>query len=88
MNIMKRIILFVVSILFVLCLTSCESLQRVNYIADGHEPSMFTIVETTRTWYVVYHNESFVMYSVTRGQYGGRFTLLVNPDGSPMIYQK
>ena len=52
------------------------------------ETSMFVQVEKTEYWQVVYHNETKVMYTVSRGMYNsGNFTLLVNPDGTPMIYK-
>lgn len=38
---------------------------------------------------VVYHKDTKVMYVISRGQYNsGQFTLLVNPDGSPMLYKE
>ena len=38
---------------------------------------------------VVYHKGTKVMYVISRGQYNsGTFTLLVNPDGSPMLYKE
>lgn len=51
--------------------------------------SMFVGVEVTRFWIIVYHKETKVMYAVSRMSSGaGRFTLLVNPDGSPMIWEE
>lgn len=38
---------------------------------------------------VVYHRDTKVMYVISRGQYNsGQFTLLVNADGSPMLYKE
>lgn len=51
--------------------------------------SMFVCVETTNSWKIVYHRETKVMYAVsdyTRNS--GNFTLLVNPDGSPMLWEE
>lgn len=48
----------------------------------------FTVVDSTMDWYVVYCNKTKVMYVVSIGSYNrGDFTLLVNPDGTPMIWE-
>lgn len=57
-----------------------------------HEPdndtSMFVEVEHAMYWRVVYHKKTKVMYAVSNSTYNcGNFTLLVNPDGSPMLWK-
>ena len=48
---------------------------------------MFVLVESTIQWDVVYHKETKVMYAVSAyGTGSGVFTLLVNADGTPMLY--
>lgn len=82
---MKKIIvlLFILAIL----LTGCG--QEVRSEFDEDSESMFTIVEKTNVWQVVYHNDTKVMYAVSYGGYNsGNFTLLVNSDGSPMIWME
>ncbi|MEG0453758.1 MAG: hypothetical protein RR559_00070 [Bacteroides sp.] len=50
--------------------------------------SMFVEVERTGRWRVVYHRDTKVMYTVSSGAYNmGSFTLMVDPDGDPMIYE-
>lgn len=50
--------------------------------------SMFIEVENAAYWRVLYHKDTKVMYVVSTGSYNnGNFTLLVNPDGSPMLYE-
>lgn len=52
-------------------------------------PSMFVVVEDMHSWQVVYHRETKVMYAVSDRIYNyGTFTLLVNPDGTPMLYEE
>lgn len=52
------------------------------------DTSMFIEVEQTGVWKVVYHKETKVMYVVSTGAYNfGTFTLLVNADGTPMIWE-
>lgn len=85
---MKRIILFVVSILFVFSLCSCSH-DTVDIESCQKTSSMFVMIEDTGIWNIVYHKDTMVMYVVSRGSYNqGTFTLMVNPDGTPMLYQK
>lgn len=61
-----------------------------TYDEDSDEPiiSMFVEVEETSEFRVLYHRETKVMYAVSVGGYNrGNFTVLVNPDGSPMLYE-
>lgn len=72
--------------LILLVFASCTA--TVEKTESQQETSMFVQVERTECWQVVYHNETKVMYTVSRGMYNsGNFTLLVNPDGTPMIYK-
>ena len=50
---------------------------------------MFITVESGLDYKVVYHRDTKVMYAVSEGSSNiGTFTLLVNPDGSPMLYKE
>ena len=57
-------------------------------IFEPETGAMFTEIEHTENWAVVYQNETRVMYAVSYDQDGGtgEFTLLVNQDGSPQTY--
>lgn len=81
---MKKII---ISACFIgVLLSGCG--QPVQNTSNEDLPSMFSIVESTKLWSVVYHRETKVMYAVSGGLYnGGNFTLLVNSDGSPMLWE-
>jgi hypothetical protein len=46
--------------------------------------SSFVIVEDGESYYIVYHKDTKVMYT---GCNYGNFCLLVNPDGTPMIWE-
>lgn len=72
--------------IFSIMLCSCGI--SVNTFASCNSDSMFVIVETTPRWRIVYHKNTKVMYAVSAGNYNvGNFTLLVNPDGTPMIWE-
>lgn len=77
--------LVVLMLVIVLLLSGCgQSVQR-DY--DEDELSMFVIVEQSGSWRIVYHKETKVMYAVSYGSYNcGTFTVLVNADGSPMLF--
>lgn len=52
------------------------------------ESSMFVEIESTYNYKIVYHKETKVMYAVSGSSYNnGTFTLLVDADGKPMLYE-
>lgn len=66
-------------------LSSCKSVETAK---GEDDTSMFVKVETTICWEIVYHKDTKVMYAVSIGSHnGGTFTLLVDADGKPMIYE-
>jgi starvation-inducible outer membrane lipoprotein len=79
---MKKIVALMIVALS-LALTGCSEVEEK--ISDKSE---FVIVEGTSSWYIVYHKKTKVMYAVSQGAYnGGTFTLLVNADGTPMLWE-
>ena len=82
---MKRIMLI---ILCSTLLIGCKKMERVEE-NNGNNTSMFVTVEDTVTFRIVYNKYTKVMYAVSGGSYNsGTFTLLVNADGTPMLYEK
>lgn len=84
----RKFIMLSTAMLLALSLAGCGSSTMAE--ADDYDPeseSMFVKVEDGQLYYVVYHKDTKVMYAVSDSSYNyGNFTLLVNPDGSPMIY--
>jgi hypothetical protein len=79
---MKKIIALMIVALS-LALTGCSQVED-----KSSDISEFVIVEITNSWRVVYHKKTKVMYVVSDGTYNrGTFTLLVNADGTPMIWE-
>lgn len=82
---MKKLLLVIAMSVAVLS-TGCVSNSVQTEVVDG-KPSMFVRIERGLSWQIVYHKDTKVMYAVSDDSYNrGTFTLLVNPDGSPMIW--
>lgn len=86
---MKRFIAGAVAC--VLILSGCSKVtveDESQYNNNDTIASMFVIVERANLWLVVYNKDTKVMYAVSRSSYNsGNFTLLVNPDGTPMTWE-
>lgn len=82
---MKKIIVLMIVVL-AMALTGCIESSEIE--GKNAEKSNFGKVEENYNWYIVYHKETKVMYAVSRGTYNcGNFTLLVNADGTPMLWE-
>ena len=83
---MKHKIAYILIVLTLL-LSGCKTVETVN--DNSKDTSMFVEVENTMYWKIVYHKETKVMYAVSYGSYnGGTFTLLVDADGKPMLWEE
>lgn len=84
----KKILLFIIVMSMMFCFVGCSS-STVQTVDNDKKSSMFIEVERASTWKVVYHKDTKVMYTVSCGSSNyGTFTLLVNPDGTPMLYEE
>lgn len=84
---MKRRIVILAALVIALAIFAFGC-AKVETDGDDQETSMFVQVESTAKWDIVYQKSTRVMYAVSSGLYnGGTFTLLVNPDGTPMIWE-
>ena len=82
---MKKVIAILITLAM---LMFCGCAQTNVEFEQTAEKSMFVVVEQGALWYVVYHRETKVMYAISRGVYNsGTFCLLVNPDGTPMVWE-
>ena len=84
---MKRLLIALMAI----ALCACLFMGCYSYPTTGEEvsrESSFVIVEDGDGYYIVYHKDTRVMYTFsTGGSNYGSFCLLVNPDGTPMIWE-
>lgn len=79
---MKKFLAIII-LVFVFIFTGCGESQ--SYSGDN----MFVVVQSNFTYKIVYHKDTKVMYAIScDDKNAGNFTLLVNPDGSPMLYKE
>lgn len=82
---MKKFIVCVITACAILGVVACGS----SGYAEAGQESMFEIVEENYTYCVLYNKDTKVMYAVSDGYKNeGVFTLLVNPDGTPMLWEE
>ena len=83
---MKKLIVLCLMICLVITAGCWKETESVDGYSEGE--SMFVKVESGSYWMVVYHRKTKVMYAVSEVSYNyGNFTMLVNPDGTPMLYE-
>lgn len=87
---MKKILLTCV-LLLTLLLCSCNSqmLTEEEVSKDNTSNlSMFIQVENGGGYRIVYHRDTKVMYAISTGYYNqGTFTVMLNADGTPMLWE-
>ena len=80
--------LIIVSIIlmFAGCASTRAEAKEVDDVDDGNT---FVLVDADYYCWVVYHKDTKVMYAVSRSPNNiGTYTLLVNADGTPMIWKE
>lgn len=84
---MTKLIAFLMVILLCACLfVGCSEAPEVGETVS--KSSSFVLVEDGNGYNVVYHKDTKVMYTYsTSSSNYGNFCLLVNPDGTPMIWE-
>lgn len=84
---MKKLITIFMAIALCACLfTGCSGMLETD--ENVSKSSSFVIIEDGDGYYIVYHKDTKVMYSISSsGHNYGSFCLLVNADGTPMIWE-
>lgn len=80
----------IMAVLFAACNGSKAEPANAASVIDtrGSYNNVFERVGYGNSYDIVYHKQTKVMYVVSEGEYNrGSFTLLVNSDGTPMIYK-
>lgn len=85
----KKLIALLMAAGIVVGMTGCGNASMEQaYDEDVKVSSMFVELEHGDCWKVVYDKETKVMYIISFGSYNtGTFTVLVNADGSPKLYE-
>ena len=89
----KRIIAglatFLVITSIVVMLAGCTSTRAEATEVDvSNDEDTFVCIDSDYRCWIVYHKDTKVMYAISNGQYNcGTVTLLVNADGTPMIWE-
>ena len=87
----KKFITLTMLIVLVFSLVGCggtKQLTEEDFAESSYSKySMFIKVEETINYDIVYHKTTRVMYAISQGSYNrGTFTVLLNADGTPMLY--
>ena len=91
---LKRIVAglaaFLIIASVVLVFAGCSSTRaEAKEVDDADDGNTFVLVDADYYCWVVYHKDTKVMYAVSRAANNcGTFTLLVNADGTPMIWEE
>lgn len=84
---MNKKFLTVIVCLFLMIMFGFAACSNSTVNASNNYKNMFTRVYSDTDFYVVYDNETKVMYAVSDGHYNyGNLTMLVNADGTPKLY--
>lgn len=87
----KKLAILLSSLILAFSLAGCgNAAVDKAYDTESEEkvPSIFTEIESTGSWRIVYHKETKVMYAVSWSSYNsGNFTLLVDENGDPLLYE-
>lgn len=84
----KQIDIILAVILTMSLLCGCNCVERIDE-EESPETSMFVIVERSSEWMVCYQKDTKVMYVISWGMHNtGNFTVMLNPDGTPQLWNK
>lgn len=84
---MKKLIAVALMMAMMLSLSACAT-KRTRETVKG-ETSRMVYVEETGAYCIVYDKYTKVMYAVSNSGYNyGNFTLLVDANGNPLLYNE
>lgn len=81
---------FLIIVSIILMFTGCASIRtEAKEVEETGDGNTFVLVDADYYCWVVYHKDTKVMYAVSRSPNNiGTYTLLVNADGTPMIWKE
>ena len=80
---------FLIVASIVLTFAGCASIRaEAKEADDADDGNTFILINADYYCWVVYHKDTKVMYAISDGKYNrGTVTLLVNADGTPMVWE-
>ena len=86
----KRILAGLAAFLIVTSIVLTFAIRaEAKEVEETDDGSTFILVDADYYCWIVYHKDTKVMYAVSRSGYNaGTYTLLVNADGTPMIWEE
>ena len=87
---MKKILAIALLALLVMTMTSCSTgkMNEQGIFESERDNAMFFRVSREQSGYVIVDKTTRVMYWLSYGSYNyGTLTMLVNPDGTPRIWE-
>lgn len=83
-----KVSIILLIIIVAIFIEACGTANSTQSVVVDSRPSMFVKIEDGPYWDVYYHRETKVMYAVSDySSNSGIFTLLVNSDGTPMVWK-
>ena len=83
----KKILAVLITVALSISMIGCTESETTA--SKEYSNSMFIPIEKNFNWHIVYHSQTKVMYIVTAEGFGGRnFTLMVDADGNPLLWQE
>ena len=81
---------FLIIVSIILMFAGCASIRaEAKEVEETGDGNTFVLVDADYYCWVVYHKDTKVMYAVSRSPNNiGTYTLLVNTDGTPMIWKE
>ena len=81
---------FLIIMSIVLMFAGCASIRaEAKEVEETGDSNTFVLVDADYYCWIVYHKDTKVMYAVSRSPNNiGTYTLLVNADGTPMIWKE
>ena len=81
---------FLIIVSIILMFAGCASIRaEAKEVEETGDGNTFVLVDADYYCWVVYHKDTKVMYVVSRSPNNiGTYTLLVNADGTPMIWKE
>ena len=88
-HILAGLAAFLIIVSIMLTFAGCASIRaEAKEVEETDDGSTFILVDADYYCWIVYHKDTKVMYAVSRSPNNiGTYTLLVNADGTPMIWE-